>query len=68
MNVDTLDRLDEMFAESPIMRADDAPTGEEIDDAAGELGVSFDADYREFVRTVWRRDGWAVSDLWASAG
>jgi hypothetical protein len=47
---DTKERLDERFAESPIMRASDSPPDAEIDEAAQALGVSFDSDYREFVK------------------
>ena len=47
---DTTARLNERFEESPIMRANDSPSDEEIDHAAQGLGVAFDSDYREFVK------------------
>ena len=50
MMTDTKERLEERFAESPIVRASNAPSDAEIDEAAQALGVLFDSDYREFVR------------------
>ncbi len=49
MNSDTLDRLDQMFAESPMMRAEDVPTQDEVDAASHEIGIPFPEDYREFL-------------------
>lgn len=49
MNSDTLAKLDEMFAESPVMRAEDVPTGDEVDAASQEIGIPFPEDYREFL-------------------
>jgi hypothetical protein len=49
MSPDTLDRLDEMFAEFPIMRADDVPSEAEIAEAEQDIGVPFSKDYREFL-------------------
>lgn len=46
---DTLERLDQMFAESPVMRADDVPSAAEVDSAAEDIGIPFPKDYREFI-------------------
>jgi hypothetical protein len=50
MTDDTTRRLDAMFAEAPILRAEDAPSDAEIDRAEAEVGVPFPADYRLFLR------------------
>ena len=49
MNKETLDRLDHMFAESPIMRASELPSESEVDAASKEIGIKFPEDYREFL-------------------
>ena len=49
MNDETLGALDRMFSASPVMRADDSPSGDEVDAASERLGVQFPSDYREFV-------------------
>ncbi len=49
MRPDTIDRLDEMFAESPVMRAEEVPTTVEVDAASQQVGVPFPDDYREFI-------------------
>lgn len=49
MTPDTLERLDEMFAESPVMRADDVPSVSEVDLASEDIGIQFSQDYREFI-------------------
>jgi hypothetical protein len=49
MSPDTLHRLDAMFAELPIMRADDVPSEAEIAEAEWEIGVPISKDDREFL-------------------
>jgi hypothetical protein len=49
MIAETLELLDRMFAESPMMRADEVPDVAEIDAASEELGIPFSDDYREFL-------------------
>lgn len=49
MNTYTLDKLDKMFAESPVMRAEDVPTEDEVNAASQEIGIPFPEDYREFL-------------------
>ena len=49
MKEDTLNRLDEMFAATPMMRADEVPSEAEVDAASNELGVAFSDDFREFM-------------------
>lgn len=49
MKADTIQKLDELFDNSPIMRAADVPTVQEVDAASKDLGVSFEDDYREFI-------------------
>ena len=49
MNKDTVDRLDQMFAESPLIRAGDAPAKDEVNAAAHEIGLPFPEGYREFL-------------------
>lgn len=49
MRQDTIACLDAEFAESPIMRANDAPSQAEIVQAEQQIGVPFDADYCEFL-------------------
>jgi hypothetical protein len=49
MKDDTLKRLDQMFAESPILRAEEAPTENEIDEASNAVGIPFSKDFREFL-------------------
>jgi len=46
---DTIDRLDALFAEFPILRAADVPSEAEIAQAEREIGVLFSEDYREFL-------------------
>ncbi|MDG2131687.1 MAG: SMI1/KNR4 family protein [Fuerstiella sp.] len=50
MITDTKERLEERFTESPVLRASTTPSDTEINEAAQALGVSFDSDYREFVK------------------
>lgn len=49
MKPDTIERLDGMFTESPVMRAEEVPTTDEIDSASEQVGVPFSDDYREFL-------------------
>lgn len=49
MTPDTIDRLDNMFAESPVMRADEVPTSDEVDSASQQVGIPFSEDYRQFL-------------------
>lgn len=49
MKEDTLNRLDEMFAATPMMRAGDVPSEAEINAASNELGIPFSDDFREFL-------------------
>ncbi|MDG3006646.1 SMI1/KNR4 family protein [Paludisphaera mucosa] len=49
MRPDTIEHLDAMFAEWPIMRASDAPSEAEITQAERQIGVHFDDDFREFL-------------------
>jgi SMI1 / KNR4 family (SUKH-1) len=48
MTQDTWQKIDGIFQEHPVLRADEVPY-EEIDDAAVQAGFQLDADYREFV-------------------
>lgn len=49
MKEDTVNRLNQMFADSPVMRADDVPSEQEVDAASDELGIPFSDDFREFL-------------------
>ena len=49
MKADTIEQLDELFDNCPIMRAADVPTVQEVDAASKALDVSFPDDYREFI-------------------
>jgi cell wall assembly regulator SMI1 len=49
MKLDTWVRLDREFEESPIMRAQDVPTEDEINAASREIGIAFPQDYRDFL-------------------
>ena len=49
MSTDTVERLDGMFAESPVMRAEEVLTGDEGDLASLPVAVPFSDDYREFL-------------------
>lgn len=50
MRLDTLQALEKMFLDSPMMRADGVPTDMEIADASDRLGITFPNDYVEFLR------------------
>jgi len=50
MTTDTVERLDEQFANFPISRADSGASDEEIEEAAEQIGVQFSSDYIEFLR------------------
>ncbi|MCO8120271.1 SMI1/KNR4 family protein [Stieleria sp. TO1_6] len=50
MKIELLAALDQLFSESPAMRADDLPTEDEIDVASQKLNVPFPQDYREFLK------------------
>ena len=49
MKPDTIAQLDRLFLETPILRAEDVPSAEEVETASGEIGIAFPNDYREFV-------------------
>lgn len=49
MTPDTIERLDAMFAEFPVMRAEEVPPSDEISSASKQVGVRFPSDYREFI-------------------
>lgn len=49
MKTEILNKLDALFASSPILRATELPSDTEISEAAIQLGIPFPADYREFL-------------------
>lgn len=49
MTTDTIERLDTMFSESPVMCSDEIPTNEEVNIAEQLIGVPFPEEYREFI-------------------
>jgi len=49
MTPDTVEKLDLMFLESPVMRAEDVPSVQEVETAEQQIGVPFPDDYREFL-------------------
>lgn len=49
MTPDTIERLDNLFAESSVMRADEVPTNDEVDSASQQVGIPFSEDYRQFL-------------------
>lgn len=49
MKPDTITLLDRLFVETPILRAKDLPSSEEIETASGEIEIAFPSDYREFI-------------------
>ncbi len=49
MTPDTIERLDGMFSDSPVMRAEEVPTSVEFDTASRLVGVPFPDVYRGFI-------------------
>ncbi|WP_417386272.1 SMI1/KNR4 family protein [Gimesia sp.] len=49
MTADTIERLDTLFNESPVMCAEEVPSNEEVDIAEQQIGVPFPQDFRAFI-------------------